>query len=852
MTADTANPGEPERLTLHRESSGAFERARGGLRRVIRRRWAKILAVLIALPILAYLLLWLLFARGLPSADSLLTYEPALPSTVRDIDGDPVHQFARERRVELDFAEYPPQLINAFISAEDRNFFSHGGLDYAGLAGAVVDYVSKVGSGERARGGSTITQQVAKNLLLGDEYSVTRKIREAFLARRIESVLSKEQILELYLNQIFLGRNAYGVQSAARAYYDKDVDALDLHEMAYLAILPKAPNNYHPERHTERALARRNYVLAQMERNGFISPTERAAADALPLGTVRGPRDSIRNVGGYFVEEVRRALVQQYGEEMEDGPNSVYGGGLWVRTSLDLDMQAAAETALRDGLLRYDRGRGWRDPGLTIEIDGDWRRQLAIADYGVGYDTWRAAVVLSKEGQTATIGFTDGSTGQLPAANAAMQKRGTGQPAFQALRPGMIIAVAEQGGAWGLRSVPEVSGGFVAQEVATGRVLAMQGGWDVRGGEWFNRATQAQRQPGSTFKPFVYAAALDNGMTPASIIVDGPFCVWQGAALGQKCFRNFSGGNAGPQTMRWGLEQSRNLMTVRAANQVGMDKVVRLAARVGLTQADGSPYPGYLSVSLGAGDTTVMKMTNAFAMLANHGRELTPSLIDYIQNRRGEVIFRADNRCEAMENCNAPDWDGSPMPRPPLRTKQLIDPMTAYQMVHILEGVVERGTATTLRDLNRPMFGKTGTSTGPTNVWFVGGSADVVAGVYMGFDQPRPMGGYAQGGTLAAPIFKAFAQKAFEGMPVVPFRAPEGIRMVRIDRRSGRKVFGAWPTDEPRAAVIWEAFKPESEPRRTIRRDEIARAAPARPRAAAAPASDTRDSDFLQREGGIY
>jgi penicillin-binding protein 1A len=852
MTADTANPGEPERFTLHRDSSGAFERAWGGLRRLMRRRWAKVLAVLIALPILAYLLLWLLFARGLPSADSLLTYEPALPSTVRDIEGDPVHQFARERRVELDFAEYPPQLINAFISAEDRNFFSHGGLDYAGLAGAVVDYVSKVGSGERARGGSTITQQVAKNLLLGDEYSVTRKIREAFLARRIESVLSKEQILELYLNQIFLGRNAYGVQSAARAYYDKDVDALDLHEMAYLAILPKAPNNYNPERHTERALARRNYVLAQMERNGFISPTERAAADALPLGTVRGPRDSIRNVGGYFVEEVRRALVQQYGEEMEDGPNSVYAGGLWVRTSLDLDMQVAAETSLRDGLLRYDRGRGWRDPGLTIEVDGDWRRQLAIADYGVGYDTWRAAVVLSKEGQTARIGFTDGSTGQLPAANAAMPKRGTGQPAFQALRPGMIIAVAEQGGAWGLRSVPEISGGFVAQEVATGRVLAMQGGWDVRGGEWFNRATQAQRQPGSTFKPFVYAAALDNGMTPASIIVDGPFCVWQGAALGQKCFRNFSGGNAGPQTMRWGLEQSRNLMTVRAANQVGMDKIVRLAARVGLTQADGSPYPGYLSVSLGAGDTTVMKMTNAFAMLANHGRELTPSLIDYIQNRRGEVIFRADNRCEAMENCNAPDWDGGPMPRPPLRTKQLIDPMTAYQMVHILEGVVERGTATTLRDLNRPMFGKTGTSTGPTNVWFVGGSADVVAGVYMGFDQPRPMGGFAQGGTLAAPIFKAFAQKAFEGMPVVPFRAPEGIRMVRIDRRSGRKVFGAWPTDEPRAAVIWEAFKPESEPRRTIRRDEIARAAPARPRAAAAPASDTRDSDFLQREGGIY
>ncbi|MFN3945331.1 MAG: penicillin-binding protein 1A [Allosphingosinicella sp.] len=855
MSADTADPGQPERFTLHHDAGSALGRGWRAFRRLMGRRWAKILAVLIALPILAYFILWLLFARGLPSAETLLTYEPALPTTVRDIDGEPVHQFARERRVELDFAEYPPQLINAFISAEDRNFFSHGGLDYAGLAGAVVDYVSKVGSGERARGGSTITQQVAKNLLLGDEYSITRKIREAFLARRIENVLSKEQILELYLNQIFLGRNAYGVQSASRAYYDKDVDQLALHEMAYLAILPKAPSNYHPERHTERALARRNYVLAQMERNGFISAQERAAADAMPLGTVRGPRESIRNVGGYFVEEVRRTLVQQYGEDADDGPSSVYAGGLWVRTSLDLDMQDAAQTALRDGLLRYDRGRGWRDPGLTIPIDGDWQRQLSAADYGVGYDEWRAAVVLSKESGSATIGFTDGTTGQLPAGNAAMPKRGTGQSAFQALRPGMVIAVAEQGGAWGLRSVPEISGGFVAQEVATGRVLAMQGGWDVRGGEWFNRATQAQRQPGSTFKPFVYSAALDNGMTPASIIVDGPFCVWQGAALGQKCFRNFSGGNAGPQTMRWGLEQSRNLMTVRAANQVGMDKVVRLAARAGLTQADGTPYPAYLSVSLGAGDTTVMKMTNAFAMLANHGRELTPTLIDYVQDRNGKVILRADTRCAAMENCNAPDWDGRPMPRPPLRTKQVIDPMTAYQMVHILTGVVERGTATTLRDLNRPLFGKTGTSTGPTNVWFVGGSADIVAGVYMGFDQPRPMGGWAQGGTLAAPIFKQFAQKAFADMPVVPFRAPQGIRMVRIDRRSGRKVFGAWPNDEPRAAVIWEAFKPESEPRRTIRRDEIAREARPAPRPAAAQAprqEQPDDSDFLQSEGGIY
>jgi penicillin-binding protein 1A len=840
------------RFTLYRQNAGRFGE---GLRRIWGKRWARIGAILLALPVLGYFLLWLLFAQGLPSAESLLTYQPALPSNVRDINGQPVQTFARERRVELAFEEYPPKLIQAFLAAEDRTFFQHGGIDFPGLAGAVVDYVSKVGSGERARGGSTITQQVAKNLLLGDEYSVTRKIKEAFLARRIENVLTKEQILELYLNQIFLGRNAYGVQAAARAYFDKDVEQLATHEMAYLAVLPKAPSNYDPDRRTERAIERRNWVLGEMERNGFIPAAERAEAQGMPIGTVRGAQNSVKNVGGYFMEEVRRELVQRYGEDDKSErttPNSVYAGGLWVRTSYDGEKQKAAETALRDGLMRYDRGKGWRDPNLSVDMSRDWRTQLAIADYGVGYDDWRPAVVISKEGSSATIGFTDGTTGTLPSFAASMPKRGTGGAAFGYLRPGMIIAVKNEGSHYGLRSVPEISGAIVAEEVSTGRVLAMQGGFALSGGQSFNRATQALRQPGSTFKPIVYSAALDNGMTPASIIVDGPFCVFQSASLGNKCFRNFSGGNAGPQTMRWGLEQSRNLMTVRAANQTGMEKVTKLAKTLGV-----GDYPNYLSISLGAGDTTAMKITNAFAILANHGRALTPTLIDYIQDRNGKIIWRADKR--PCEGCNAADWNGQPMPRPPLRTKQLMDPMTAYQMVHILEGVVQRGTAQNLRDLGRPLFGKTGTSTGPTNVWFIGGSADIVAGVYMGFDQPRPMGGYAQGGTLAAPIFKQFAKEAFKDMPVVPFRAPQGIRMVRIDRRSGRKVFGTWPTDEPKAAVIWEAFKPESEPRRSIRREQVADAQPAVARAKARrPAPPKRrqapaaESDFLQREGGIY
>ncbi|MGE3746072.1 MAG: penicillin-binding protein 1A [Sphingomonadaceae bacterium] len=802
------------------------------------RRLTRLLAFAFGALVIAFLAIWLIFARDLPSAQKLLEYEPPLPSYVRSVDGTPIHMFARERRVQLSFDEYPELLINAFISAEDKTFFSHGGIDYPGLAGAVVDYISKVGSGRRAKGGSTITQQVAKNLMVGDEYSVKRKIREAILAWRIESTLSKEQILELYLNQIFLGRNAYGVQSASRAYFDKDVDQLNLPEAAYLAILPKAPSNYDPVRHQKRALVRRNWVLGEMRDNGFIDDAAYAAAIDTPLQTRRPIAPPHEQVGGYFIEEVRRTLLEKFGETDEDGPNSVYAGGLWVRTSLDRDMQTAAADALRNGLVRYEGGRGWSGPNGTIDTGAGWPARLAAANVGTGFPDWVAAVVLSKSSGAADIGFADGTSGSLPASGAAMPRRGTATSAFDALKAGDVIAVKKNGGSWALRSIPKVSGGFVAQDPHTGRVYAMQGGFDARGAS-FNRATQALRQPGSTIKPFVYASALDHGMTPASIIVDGPFCVFQSVRLGQKCFRNFSGGYAGPQTMRWGVEQSRNLMTVRAASQTGMANVIKTIKGMGIGE-----YPAVLSIALGAGETTVLKLTNAYAMLANQGRALTPTLIDYVQDRQGKVIFRADQR--PCEGCNMADWDGKPMPRPPVRGRQVMDPMTAYQTLHILEGVVQRGTATRLRDMGRPLFGKTGTTSGPTNVWFVGGSADLVAGVYLGYDQPRSLGGYAQGGNTAAPIWKEFAVKVMADMPVVPFRAPTGVRMMRIDRRSGRRVFSGWPTDDPKSAIIWEAFKPENEPKRPSRTEQLRiEEELSRPR----PPSD---SDFLQRQGGIY
>jgi penicillin-binding protein 1A len=353
---------------------------------------------------------------------------------------------------------------------------------------------------------------------------------------------------------------------------------------------------------------------------------------------------------------------------------------------------------------------------------------------------------------------------------------------------------------------------MLAEEVHTGRVLAMQGGFDVIGSS-YNRATQALRQPGSAFKPIVYVTALENGFTPATIEMDAPFCVWQGAGLGNKCFVNFDRRSAGPHTMRWGVEQSRNLMTVRAASTVGMPKITDTARKLGV-----GDYQNYLSIALGAGDTTVLRLVNAYAVLANQGRSVKPTTIDYVEDRNGKVIYRSDNRCAVMGDCNAADWDGKAMPRPPNRTKQLLDPMAAFQMVHIMEGVIQRGTATVLRDLNRPLFGKTGTTNGPTNVWFVGGTPDIIAGVYLGYDNPKPLGAYAQGGRIAAPVWKEWAQTALKDQSKVPFVAPSGIRWVRIDRASGKRVYGVFPTTEdPKSEVIWEAFQPQTEPRRSLR-----------------------------------
>lgn len=832
--------GEYFRYRLRRDTSGALEWFRENWRAKRWFRWASMaLAAFVALWIVG----WVVVARDLPDANKLLTYEPPLPTVVRGYDGEIVYSYAREHRVQLQFQDFPTQLINAYTSAEDKTFWTHGGVDIGGLIGAVFDYATKIGSGARAKGGSTITQQVAKNILVGNAYSVSRKLKEMILARRIEGVLSKQEIITLYLNEIPLGRRAFGVQAASRAYFDKDVDQLTLPQMAFLAILPKAPEHYGRAQYQADAIVRRNYVLNEMVDNGHITRAQADEAKAAPLGIVNQHDETKMADAGYFLEEVRRELLAKYGEKAENGPNSVYSGGLWVRTSLDTEMQDSARDALRAGLFRYAAGKAWTRPIAWLDATkGSLTGQLAGANISIHYQDWRVGVVTERSGPSARLGFPSGE--EVPLTNLP-----------DALKVGDVIAAAPAGGAWAVRTVPEVSGGFIAMDPHSGRVLAMQGGFDSRLGS-FNRATQALRQPGSTIKPFVYATALDNGMTPATMVPDTAYCVYQGAGLGQKCFRNFENeGGGGEHTMRWGLEQSRNLMTVHIASDIGMENVTRTFSRLGIGN-----YQNYLSFALGAGDTTVVKMVDAYGALFDHGVQHPATVIDYVQDRHGKVILRADKR--DCTGCNMPEWDGKPMPRLADGGKQVLDPRTAYQVVHMMEGVVQRGTAVRVRALGLPLAGKTGTTSGPTNVWFIGGSPDLIAGTYVGFDQPRNLGGWVQGANIAAPIFIDFVKGTRNRWSDRPFLAPPGIRMVRIDRQSGTRVFDANPTDDPLSSVIWEAFKPDTEPRKAQRQDEIdamretilaqLRRRELGPAINAVRNQEAPPEDFVEEQGGLY
>jgi penicillin-binding protein 1A len=767
-------------------------------------------------------------SKDLPSYESLANYEPPVMTRIHAHDGALIAEYARERRIFVPINTIPKKVLSAFLSAEDKRFYEHPGIDIIGLGRAVSraapqlfnQYVFNKPK-RRLEGASTITQQVAKNFLLDGRQEFERKIKEAILAIRIERTYSKDKILELYLNEIFLGIGSYGVAAASLNYFNKELKDLTAEEAAYLAALPKGPNNYHPFKFKEKAIERRNWILGEMANNGYIPKAEADEARAKDLKVNFRPYGAQIFAAEYFAEEVRRAILTQYGED------KLYGGGLSVRTTLDPVMQRHARVALIDGLVSFDRSRGWRGPVKQIDMAaGEWGAALGATEVPADIAPWRMGVVLEVQKTKVVIGLrpakqqdgklvdernavevtydelkwarkfiaTDKEPGAVPK-----------QPS-DVLQPGYVVYVAPKdaanlAGAWSLMQIPEVGGGLVAMDPHTGRVLAVVGGFSYALSQ-FDRATQAKRQPGSSFKPLVYAAAIDNGYKPTSIILDAPIEIDQGNGKDAWKPSNYQKDQSfGPSTLRTGIEQSRNQMTVRLAQDMGMPLITEYARRFGVYD-DLLPV---LSMSLGAGETTVLKMTTAYAMLANGGRQVHATFIDRIQDRWGRTVWRHDER--PCDGCKAQAWKGQAEPEIIDDRKPMMDPHTAYQMTSIMEGVIQRGTGTAIAKKlpGVPLAGKTGTTNDYKDVWFVGYSPDLVVGVFVGYDTPKPMGKTATGGAVTAPIFANFMKLALGDKKAVPFRQPPGIKLVRVNPKTGLRSSGE-------GGSLMEAFKPTDEP----------------------------------------
>jgi penicillin-binding protein 1A len=756
------------------------------------------------------------YGRGLPEYRQLADYEPPVMTRVYGGDGRLLAEYATEKRIFVPIKAMPKRVVQSFLAAEDKNFYSHSGVDVLSVIRAALTNVRNLGSSKRPVGASTITQQVAKNFLLTNEVSWERKIKEAILAFRIERALSKDRILELYLNEIYLGFGSYGVAAAALNYFDKSMDELTIDEAAFLAALPKAPNNYHPVKKPTAAKARRDWVIGRLRAGGIITPDEAEQAKARPL-EVRQRSATEYITADYFAEEVRRQLDNRYGED------KLYKGGLSVRTTLDPRLQAIATKVLRDGLETYDRRHGWRGPvarlpeGTRLDIKIEWRRALAKIPPVKGMGSHLLAVVVGLRPDDALIGFGDGVNGRIPLAEMKwarpwLEKQMRGpkvtSPA-EVLVPGDVIVVdavtedakgtAYPAGTYGLRQLPDVDGALVALDPHTGRILAMAGGYSYERSQ-FNRVTQAMRQPGSAFKPFVYLAALDQGYTPSTLILDAPFVIDQGPGLPKWRPANYTKKFYGPSTMRLGLEKSRNLMTVRLAQTIGMETVSEYAQRLGVVDF----LPTTLSMALGSGETTLLRITTAYAMLVNGGKRITPTLIDRIQDRHGETIFRHDRR--NCVNCRAVFWTQQDPPTIPDTGNPVTDPGSAYQVVSMLKGVVERGTGRRIRAVGKPLAGKTGTTNADKDAWFIGFSPDLAVGVFVGFDTPKTLGRRETGSSVAAPLFRDFMAAALENKKAIPFRIPPGIRLVRVNATTGEL---ARPGDKK---VIYEAFKPGTVP----------------------------------------
>jgi penicillin-binding protein 1A len=779
----------------------------------------RILKILFALLVLAGLAgagtaglaVWY-FGRDLPNYKQLADYQPPIVSRVYAGDGRLIAEYATEKRVFVPVSAMPPLVIHAFLAAEDRNFYSHPGVDFVSILRAGFTDLLRIGTNRRPIGASTITQQVAKNFLLTNEVSFERKVKEALIALRLEHVLSKDRILELYLNEIYLGNGAYGVAAAALNYFNKPLDDLTVAEAAMLGALPKAPSNYNPERHPDAAKARRDWVIDRMAEDGFITADRAAAAKAQPIA-LRHPDNADMAQAAYFTEEVRRQLLDRYGEK------TLYEGGLEVRTSLSPRLQGIADKSLRDALSAYDRRHGYRGPVAHIDVNSDWRRRLAAVTSPAGAEGagWKLAVVLATPADRAEIGFADGTRGRIPYEDLRWARRVQSNDQLgpvpktpaAAVAVGDVVLVAPlsaQGAApakveasYALRQIPQVSGGLVAMDPHTGRVLAMTGGFSYKISQ-FNRVTQAVRQTGSAIKPFIYLAALDHGFTPSTLVLDAPFVVDQGPGLPKWKPANYEHNFLGAVPLRIGLEESRNLMTARLGAVVGLDTVGQYVERFGIMDH----MPREYSMLVGADETTLLRLTTAYAMLVNGGKRITPTLIDRIQDRNGRTIYRADDR--ACEGCNGVEWTGQAPPPLPDTREQIADPRSVYQVVSMLQGVVEHGTGRIVASVGKPLAGKTGTTNDSKDAWFVGFSPDLAVGVYVGFDTPKSLGKHEVGATVAAPAFRDFMAAALKDQPAIPFRIPPGITLVRVNHKTGQ-LARAGDKD-----VIWEAFKPGTEP----------------------------------------
>ena len=773
----------------------------------------------IAAALLLDCLIWT-FDRGLPNYRQLQDYEPPIISRIFSGEGRLIDEFANERRLFSPIEEVPPLVRSAFISAEDKNFYSHKGYDPVGMVKAFVDAVR----GGRLRGASTITQQVMKNFLLGNERSIERKIKELILAYKLERTLEKDKILELYLNQIFLGRNSFGVTAAAQTYFNKSLDELSVEEAAYLAALPKAPSRYHPVRAQAEAVERRNFVIVEMVENGYLdAEAGKAAMDAELRTVLSGDFASFRSGlpdRDYFTDEIRRQLSNSFGEEQ------FFSGGLTIRATVDADLQAASADALREGLVAYDkeRGRVWQGTGLGIEpsaLEREelWRSALEEAEVPRDIAGWLPAVVLEKTGEEVLLGIEgrEFDAGDVIDDNDVswIRRRATPDGGSESVEGivdivdvGEIVLVeasdaeGDNGGRWSLRQIPRIQGAFVAMDVNTGRVLAMQGGFSYQESV-FNRATQAMRQPGSSFKPFVYAAVLDSGYTPATIVIDAPIEFETPEGLWQP--KNAGEDFLGPVPMRRGIEQSRNLMTIRLAHDVGMETVAEYAENFGIYDS----MDPFLANSLGAQETTLLKMVSGYAMFANGGERVLPTLVDRVQDRWGQTVYVHDNRF--CVDCGEPLLIQGTVPQVLDYRTRVIDAITAFQITSMMRGVVERGTASHTVKLDVPVAGKTGTTNESRDAWFIGFSPDIVAGCYMGFDEPRSLGRHAYGSNLCGPVFNSFMEAAIKKYGAAEFKVPEGGVFVDVNAFTGEPIQSG--TGQATSnLVIAEYFRFGSEP----------------------------------------